>query len=172
MHEHEDQCWSISFINALLPDCFLVLHQSGMLASNKLLQGSPGSCLRQLLSHPVWLACSYLPKWAKIKIPSAWFSRSKWGWSESSPCRFFSSPSHHCSLFFSPLLVCLLFSTLCLNLSPFLHLLVIFIFFYFLWISAHCATRKCTSRGCQLLHCTFYLDCPEPSVYQWHQPGI
>lgn len=38
-----------------------------MLTSNKLLQGSPGSCLRQALSHPVWLACSYLPKWATIK---------------------------------------------------------------------------------------------------------
>lgn len=63
----EDQYRPVSFINVQLPDCFPVLHQSGMLASNKLLQGSPGSCLRQLLSHPVWLACSYLPKWAKIK---------------------------------------------------------------------------------------------------------
>lgn len=41
-----------------------------------------------------------------------------------------------------------------------------------LWISAHCATRKCTSRACQLHHGAFHLERPEPSVYQWNQPGI
>lgn len=46
---------------------FPVLHQSRLLTSNKLLQGSPGSRLRRTLSHPVWLACSYLPKWAPQK---------------------------------------------------------------------------------------------------------
>ncbi|MEQ2177407.1 hypothetical protein GOODEAATRI_003170, partial [Goodea atripinnis] len=39
-------------------------------------------------------------------------------------------------------------------------------------ISAHCATRKRKSRGCQLHHCAFYLECPKSSVYQWNQPGV
>lgn len=53
----------------------------------------------------------------------------------------------------------------------FFYFFIIFIL-PFLWNSAHCATRKCESRSCQLHYCAFYLECPKPSVYQWNQPGI
>lgn len=84
---------------------FPVLHQSRLLTSNKLLQGSPGSRLRRTLSHPVWLACSYLPKWAPQKKEEApsWFSHCKSGWAESACCTFSSSfppPISSRSLFF------------------------------------------------------------------------
>lgn len=41
-----------------------------------------------------------------------------------------------------------------------------------LCISAHCPARKRAGRGRQLNHGAFYLECPQPSVYQWNQPGI
>lgn len=139
---------------------FPVLHQSRLLTSNKLLQGSPGSRLRRTLSHPVWLACSYLPKWAPQKKEEApsWFSHCKSGWAESACCTFSNSfpppiSSRSLCFFFLP---------------PSLSLFSLSL----LWISAHCATRKCTSRACQLHHGAFHLERPEPSVYQWNQPGI
>lgn len=75
-----------------LPNCFPVLHQNRMLTSNKLLQGSPGRRLRQLLSHPVWLAHSYLPKWAKKnkKMLQPDSHAVNKGWSESACCTFSS----------------------------------------------------------------------------------
>lgn len=107
---------------------FPVLHQSRLLTSNKLLQGSPGSRLRRTLSHPVWLACSYLPKWAPQKKEEApsWFSHCKSGWAESACCTFSSSfsASYLISLslfFFSPTLSVSFFSLPPLDQCPLCH---------------------------------------------------
>lgn len=75
--------------------------------------------------------------------------------------------SHHYSLSFS-------FLSACLSLHPSSYFSIFLVVFClsFVWISAHCATRKCTSWACQLHHCAFYLERPKPTIYQWNQPGI
>lgn len=129
VRRYEDQYLPISFINVWLPNCFPVLHQNGMLTSNKPLQGSPGSRLRQALSHSVWLACSYLPKWAKIKNATAWFSHSKRKWSERACCTF-------SNIFLTYLITILFlfpFLSVWLSLHPssyFSNFLVLFFFFF------------------------------------------
>lgn len=133
-----------------------------------MLQGSPGSRLRQLLSHRFdWhvltfpneppekrkkkvfililtLHARHIPKWLFL-VHFSFFPYPISSAISFSPSHCCPPPLPHVSVFFSPSL---------------------------LWISAHCATRKCTSRACQLHHGAFYLECPEPSVYQWNQPGI
>lgn len=91
----------------MTPDTgFPVWHQNRMVISNKLPQASPGSRLRLPLSHPLWLARSFLPEWAQIKeIASGCFSRSKRGSSKSASCSFLlcfiSFPLSHYSHFSS-----------------------------------------------------------------------
>lgn len=139
---------------------FPVLHQSRLLTSNKLLQGSPGSRLRRTLSHPVWLACSYLPKWAPQK------KRKLHPDSHTVNQAGLKVPVVNFQVLFR------LLSHLALSVFFFLPPSLSLSSLSLLWISAHCATRKCTSRACQLHHGAFHLERPEPSVYQWNQPGI
>lgn len=58
-----------------------VLHQNPLLTSNKMLQGSPGSRLRQPLLHPGLIGMFLPPQmsqnWHTQKKSSAWFSRCK-----------------------------------------------------------------------------------------------